>query len=352
MGRTVSSKMFLFLTFLFLSSAFLSSQAASVANPKACIGTPLDFKYQLEAILDGDERGESVCENALFGRTDTYWDGQSLPGSLSTHSLMWVFVSEWTVLNTFLDFAAEECSISGANGGRCDRTLLIERMMNYAGFDSDDIYGNINNAEFNNFTMVIVDQQKTTDAWNFDLGPFQPKWDELYSYLSSPTGFQVCNDDGCEEKHMPAEFYATLTGGPSQPNGIKDYPALTGCEPGFTGPWTKADCSEYETMKGAFYASFCPDNSPCGSTACVDIYTAGPDNVWPSDDLDKLTLWTRAFFEQCMGMNPWFTGLGLGYDPTNKRTTGNEWLVRGDKAVTSASLDAAYVVLWNKDMKA
>ena len=80
-----------------------------------------------------------------------------------------------------------------------------------------------------------------------------------------------------------------------------------------------------------------------------------------------------------MGMNPWFTGLGLGYDPTNKRTTGNEWLVRlvqsligwyqnekvkhssaiklsffsrGDKAVSSGSLDAAYVVLWNKDMKA
>jgi len=71
----------------------------------------------------------------------------------------------------------------------------------------------------------------------------------------------------------------------------------------------------------------------------------------PTDDLDKLTLWTRAFFESCMGMNPWFTGLGLGYDPTNKRTTGNEWLVRGDKAVPSSSLDAAYVVLWNKDMK-
>ena len=25
--------------------------------------------------------------------------------------------------------------------------------------------------------------------------------------------------------------------------------------------------------------------------------------------------------QQCMGMNPWFTGLGLGYDPTNKETT-------------------------------
>ena len=124
--------------------------------------------------------------------------------------------------------------------------------------------------------------------------------------------------------------------------------------------------------------------------------------------------------QQCMGMNPWFTGLGLGYDPTNKVETGNEWLVRlvliflsnilvfitnvgqifclvlprkvkgcsknlrkfiifflkiyqflpgsaslcrhnlailfavcsrGDKGVTSASLDAAYIVLWNRDMK-
>jgi len=321
-----------------------------------CISSPADYATQLQAIFDGEERQFSVCKNALFTRTDTFWKGQSLPGSLSKHSLMWVFVSDWTVLNTFLDFASEECSFTGAKAGRCNRTLLIERMMNYVGFDSNDIFANINNADFNNFTMVIVDQQKTTDAWNFDLGPFQPKWDELYSYLSSPEGFQVCDNNGCHKRHMPAEFYATLTGGPSQPNGIKDYSALTAHCLGFTaGPWPtgpRADCSVYETMKAAFFDSFCPDHSPCGSTACVDIYIAGPDNVWPSDNLDKLTLWTRAFFEQCMGMNPWFTGLGLAYDPTNKRTTGNEWLVRGDKAVSSASLDAAYVVLWNKDMKA
>ena len=29
-----------------------------------------------------------------------------------------------------------------------------------------------------------------------------------------------------------------------------------------------------------------------------------------------------------MGMNEWFTGLGLGYDPTHNVTTGKEWLVR------------------------
>ena len=62
-----------------------------------------------------------------------------------------------------------------------------------------------------------------------------------------------------------------------------------------------------------------------------------------------------------MGMNEWFTGLGLGYDPTHNVTTGKEWLVRslfswdkfpqyiiicifrGDKGVLSTSLDAAYV---------
>ena len=67
----------------------------------------------------------------------------------------------------------------------------------------------------------------------FNLPFFQPKWDELYSYLSSPAGFQValygydfdvwlpeqkkqfhlsfiqvCDDEGCHERHMPAEFYA------------------------------------------------------------------------------------------------------------------------------------------------
>ena len=29
-----------------------------------------------------------------------------------------------------------------------------------------------------------------------------------------------------------------------------------------------------------------------------------------------------------MGMNEWFTGLGLGYDPTHNVTTGKEWLIR------------------------
>ena len=67
-----------------------------------------------------------------------------------------------------------------------------------------------------------------------------------------------------------------------------------------------------------------------------------------------------------MGMNEWFTGLGLGYDPTHNVTTGKEWLVRslfswdklsphiflcifrGDKGVLSTSLDAAYVNLWSR----
>ena len=44
----------------------------------------------------------------------------------------------------------------------------------------------------------------------------------------------------------------------------------------------EGNCFSILIQQGAFYASFCPDNSPCGSTACVDIYTAGPDNVWPS----------------------------------------------------------------------
>ena len=29
-----------------------------------------------------------------------------------------------------------------------------------------------------------------------------------------------------------------------------------------------------------------------------------------------------------MGINKWFTGKGVGYDPEAKAETGNEWLVR------------------------
>ena len=90
----------------------------------------------------------------------------------SKNSLMWVFVSEWTVLNTFLDFASEvlfllssychlcsfshpfhqECSSTGKKGGTCDRSFLIERMMNFAGFDNKTIHDNIE--KNNTFTMV------------------------------------------------------------------------------------------------------------------------------------------------------------------------------------------------------
>jgi len=147
---------------------------------------------------------------------------------------------------------------------------------------------------------------------------------------------------------MPDEFPLTLAGGPSQkPNGIKDYPALTGCGDGFTGPWTRDTCTDYRNMTEQFKKSFCGSNVPCGSTRCVDIYRDGP-NGRPASDLDTLTLWTRAYFQMCMGINEWFTGLGRGYDPTNHKTTGIEWLVRGDKAVPSKDLDAAYVTLWSK----
>jgi len=335
---------------LLLSGSHLS-HAASVLKPKECDGikTPVEYVERLEAIFDGDERGASVCEDTLFGRTDQFWEGNELPESLSKNSLMWVFVSDSSVLNKFLDFASEECS--GVDS-QCDREALIVKMMNYAGFDTGTIMDSIQNDQFKNFTMVVVDKEKAKNAWNFDLGPFQPTWEKLYEYLGLPTGFTVCNNDGCEEKHMPLEFPLTLSGGPSQqPNGIKDYPALTGCGDGFTGPWTRDTCTDYGNMKEQFKKSFCGPpafNDPCGSTRCVDIYRAGPDGAWPASDLDTLTLWTRAYFEMCMSINEWFTGLGLGYDPTNHNITGNEWLVRGDKAVPSKDLDAAYVTLWGK----
>merc|ERR1712156_1248114 len=197
MGGVTRMSVFCGLAALLVLSGSHLSHAASVLKPKECDGikTPLEYVERLEAIFDGDERGASVCEDTLFGRTDQFWEGNELPESLSKNSLMWVFVSDSSVLNKFLDFASQECS--GVDS-QCDREALIVKMMNYAG------------------------------------------------------------------------------------------------------------------------------------------------------DLDTLTLWTRAYFEMCMGINEWFTGLGLGYDPTNHKTTGNEWYVRGDKAVPSKDLDAAYVTLWSK----
>ena len=41
----------------------------------------------------------------------------------------------------------------------------------------------------------------------------------------------------------------TLDGPESLPNGIKDYSELTGCGDGFTGPWIRDVCTDYEGMK-------------------------------------------------------------------------------------------------------
>jgi len=326
---------------LLLVTGIQLSCAASLPKPKECDGikTPLAYKNQLEAIFNREGRGASVCENTLLGRTDGLKKGSRPPESLSTYSLMWVFVSDSTVLDKFLDFASEECS--GASS-QCDRKRLLYRMLNYAGFDNGTIGGNIERGR--DFIMVVVDQKRTTDAWNFDFGAFQPKWQELYDYLGNLEGFTVCNDDGCEKQQMPGEFQFTLEGPDSLPNGIRDYSQLTGCGDGFTGPWIRDVCTDYEAMKEQFYDSFCP-NTPCGSTACVKIYKDGL-SAW-AGDLTKQTMWTRAYFEMCMGINQWFTGLGRGYDPENGKVTGIEWLVRGDKAVPSSSLGAEYITLWN-----
>merc|ERR1711963_1229233 len=133
MGVTRMSVFCGLVALLLLSGSHLS-HAASVLKPKECDGikTPVEYVERLEAIFDGDERGASVCEDTLFGRTDQFWEGNELPESLSKNSLMWVFVSDSTVLNKFLDFASQECS----GDGQCDREALIVRMMNYAGFDT------------------------------------------------------------------------------------------------------------------------------------------------------------------------------------------------------------------------
>jgi len=328
---------------LLLLTGIQLSYTASVPKPKACNGikTPLAYKNQLEAIFNGGARVDSVCGRTLLGRTDVLNKGSSPPESLSANSLMWVFVSDSTVLDKFLDFAFEECS-GGCSQSQSDRERLLYRMMNYAGFDNGTIEWNIQNGR--DFVMVVVDQRKTTNAWDFDFGPFQPEWGELYAYLGNLEGFTVCNDDGCEEQQMPAEFQFTLEGPESLPNGIRDYSQLTGCGDGFTGPWIRDVCTDYEAMKEQFYDSFCPNN-PCGSTACVKIYKDGI-SAW-AGDLTKQTMWTRAYFEMCMGINQWFTGVGRGYDPEHGEVTGIEWLVRGDKAVPSSSLGAEYITIWS-----
>jgi len=315
---------------LFISSTL--ARSASLANPKEdCIDSPEVYTERLRQILRGDDvpRG-SVCEGALFGRTDTLWPDQSPPDSLSSYGLMWVFVAEGTVLDDYLGFAYE-C----VNGGGCDRRALLTRMMNYVGFDTAGVDDAID-TKGKSFNMVVVNRTLATSVWEYQ--PFQPTWDELYAYLLPERQFEVCNQGVCYKKQMPQAFYFTQ-------DLVKDYADITGCDPGFPGPWPRADCDAYGTLKAKYEDSFCsPDGGVCGSPKCVDIYIDGPEGNGPSDDVGEQARWTRAFFEMCMGINKWFTGKGVGYDPEAKAETGNEWLVRGD--IVSAAQDARYVQLY------
>jgi len=330
----------------FHSSALLLLFVAFSASPtrsQACLGTPDEFKMEFEDILGGGGGGTglTVCPERLYARTDVLWPGQeNYPTSLSQYGNMWAFVSDGDALDQYLYFARQECIT-----GLCDRRALIIQMMTYAGFGVSDIEYELNRGK--SFVMVVVNQTETQDAWP-DYGPFQVTWEETYKYLGQSTGFEVCNivardgEEKCQRKTMPGENKFANTIG-----SMGNYPFLTGCDSGFSGTIRAICPAEYELMKTEYEAARCNDdgtNLPCGSGRCVDIYTEGAAG-YGADTLE-LAQWTRAFFEMCMGMNPWFTGLGLGYNPTTGKTTAAEFLVRGDEDVPSNGLGARYIELW------
>ena len=49
-----------------------------------------------------------------------------------------------------------------------------------------------------------------------------------------------------------------------------------------------------------------------------------------------------------MAFNPWFTGLGLGYNLETGKTTGSEWLVRGEVALEDLQYSDIDIIEWSQ----
>jgi len=175
---------------------------------------------------------------------------------------------------------------------------------------------------------------------------FQPVWKQVFSYLSSD--FMVCSSPSVPRfppvsVARDCEVLQAVIPVAAQTEILSlSYSDLTGCRGGFPearpGGGGGVDCrarcpgSQGETYCqyiAAFQAAYL-----LGSRGCVDMFNS------ESRGEAEEARWARAFFEVCFDFNPYFTGLGVGYNEATRQTTFTEWLVRGDVALEDMEFSA------------
>jgi len=313
-----------------------------------CIDTSKKYTTHLGELLNNTDTVQMpVCDGTkLMSRIDglkgnlTNWP--KLPDSLNKYGGYWSFASGVDVLKHFLDLA---------KSSKGDKTLFIEEAFYYVGFGK----GKIDTSGDTKYIITVIDQEAMDDQWGiaapdpeekYPYHSFQPLWDDMFAYLENE--FQVCHNPGSPDQDTvsrPEDCGHTNAEIPelARINIVStNYTELTGCKEGFL--LTDSDfryesretCSERcpgpaycgDKCQGQYCESLkiLQDASYAGSVECVKAFNT------KRGSLDE-TLWSRAFFEQCLGFNEWFTGLGFGYSPAQNQVTGTEFIVRGDIAL-------------------
>lgn len=270
--------------------------------------------------------------------------------SLNQYGAYWAFASGTDVVDYYLHLAYR----------LKDKTEWVKQALLFVGFDSATA------ANPEHQQLVIFDQKEMDAQWeagtpNGEYGrkSLRPMWtdadgESIFQYVRST--FQVCVNPGKGEGHLVTDAsmceHRDVPVPEEAENAIltQNWHEITGCpkngeyypEP---RPRTFEECIEQCPDKnGDLYCAHAPTMDGLNRDSvisCIDYYN---DHIHLVSGPEAIVL-SRIFFEKCMSFNPLFTGLGLGWNHATQNTTGTEWLVRGDIALTSIGASAP-LPLW------
>lgn len=285
-----------------------------------CCRTPPEYGNHLAAVMALKIPASKICDNInLMGRIDGHSPETALAPTLSQNNNFFVFAYGTDVLNKFLKLSeAVE-----------DYDKMLQHIMNYVGFNNDVI-----DLKLRYFLTSFEIPSEL--PYNLQFNPpsnmdyLKPTWEMLSNYLrgkypgnSDRANFQVCNGTYPQLSCFPNtrveiddetfEFLKTTS-----------YFDLTGCSPGYPmlARNTKSPtprCYFYNTMKAKLQEA----QTAGGTPYCLDYFKENTEYFEP-------LRFTRAFFEVCLGLQPYFSGTGRDFNPETGETTGREFVVRGD----------------------
>jgi len=315
-----------------------------------CVGTATDYMLHLQELLgNGAATWRCLCPEArLMARIQNMnYVSFDVAQSLNQYGAYWAFASGVDVLDYYL-YLAKTLN---------DKTAWVKQALVYVGFSESAA------ADPGKQQLVIFDQDKMDEQWlagtpNGEHGrkSLQPIWkdegEDIFDYLGSP--FQVCfnpdkeNGNTVTDASMCTEKTVKIAEDVIADMLAANYEKLTGCTGGYPYPeglrLTKADCeANCPGENGVEYCSYSAPMSTANresTTACIQLYLDQYELV----SGNSAALLARAFFEQCLSFNPYFTGLGLGYSTVAGNTTGSEWIVRGDIALNLLDASEPFVL--------